>query len=236
MKSVVRLIRGNTITGIIILIPLIVTVYIIIKLFVLVDSALPHLVHSIVRSVPDHWFTGAGLAISLIIAFIFGIAARNYIGKRLIRTGNRLIARIPFISKVYIGVQQILDAVVSQDKKLFEKVVLVEFPRPGYYSIGLMSSHTTPEITDRVGQRTVTVLVPLSPSPTHGILLFTRESELIELDMTVETAFKLIVSAGIFKSDQVAKDHYGVHGPLSGWNWVKDLKRWDKNIIHDPRD
>jgi uncharacterized membrane protein len=112
MTSVVKLIRGSTITGIIILIPLIVTVYIIIKLFVLVDSALPHIVHTIFRSIPDHWLPGVGLAISLIIAFIFGLAARNYVGKRLIRTGNRLIAQIPFISKVYVGIQQILDAVV----------------------------------------------------------------------------------------------------------------------------
>ena len=170
------------------------------------------------------------------IAFLLGIIARNYVGKQLIRTGNRIIARIPLISKIYVGIQQILDAVVTQDRKLFEKVVLVEFPRPGYYTLGLMTSRVTPEISEKTGPKTVGVLVPLSPSPTHGVLMFTQESELIEIDMSVETALKLIVSGGIFRSDQANKDHYGAHGPINGWNWFQDLKRWDKNIIHDPRD
>ena len=236
MKSITRLIRGNTITGIVILLPLVATVYIIIKIFVLVDSALPHAAHALVRSVPDHWIPGLGICAVLAFAFLLGMIARNYVGKQLIRTGNRLIARIPLVSKVYVGIQQILDAVVTQDRKLFEKVVLVEFPRPGYYTIGLMTSRVTPEIGGKIGPKTVGVLVPLSPSPTHGVLMFTQESELIEIDMSVETALKLIVSGGIFRSDQTGGSHYGAHGPLSGWNWVNDLKRWDKSIIHDPRD
>jgi uncharacterized membrane protein len=236
MNKLIRMIRGNTIAGIIIIIPLIATIWLIVKLFVFVDSVLPSLVHTLVAEVPEKWFPGAGIFIILFFAFLTGLVARFYLGTKLIKTGNTLISKIPFINKLYVGIQQIIDAVLNNKKKIFERVVLVEFPRPGYYVIGFLTAQATPEISEKAGQKAVAVLVPLSPTPTQGFLFFTHESELIDIDISVETALKLIVSGGIFSSDTVHKDHYGIPHSLKDWNWVRDLKRWNKDGVVDPRD
>lgn len=230
MPKIFRMIRGNIIAGVLLLLPLITTIYVFVKLFELVDSALPTIFSSlpfIGRHMPETWIPGVGIGITLLVAYFAGLAAKNYIGKLLIQTGNTIIANIPILNKIYLGVQQILDAAVSTNKKMFDRPVLIEYPKANSYCIGFVTSSTTGEIPEKLNAPTISLFVPTTPNPTSGFLLFLPESEVIELDMGVETAIKLVMSAGMVNADQLKKTQhlYAVPTSLKNFNWLRNLRR-----------
>jgi uncharacterized membrane protein len=222
------MVRTNVIAGILLLLPLITTTYVLVKLFALVDSVLPSLFHAILPTImPETWPTGVGVVLTLLVAYFAGLAAKNYIGKLFINAGNTIIARIPIINKIYLSVQQIVDAVVSNNKRLFERAVLIEYPKANSYCIGFVTSRTSGEIPQKVKARSVSVFVPTTPNPTSGFLLFLPETEVIDLDMSVEMAIKLVMSAGTVNPDQLRKTQhlYAMPASLKGWNLLRSFKR-----------
>jgi len=223
-----RVIRANLIGGTLILLPLITTVYVFVKLFQLVDSVLPSLFHALLPAMmPERWPTGVGVFITLAAAFLAGLLAKNYLGGLLIQAGNSVIARIPLLNKVYVGIQQILDAAVGANKKLFERPVLVEFPQHGSYAIGFVTATDTGEIGRRTQPDCVSVFIPTTPNPTSGFLIYVSAASLIDLGLNVETAMKLVMSAGIVNSDQIRKTQhlYTLPSSAKGWNWLNNLRR-----------
>lgn len=239
MSRFVKTVRSHILTGILLLLPLITTIYIFLKLFDLVDSVLPNLLHTLVPGLPADWIPGVGLMIILILGYFVGLIAKNYVGKLIIDSGNRLISNIPIINKIYGGVQQLLDAIFSHNKKLFEKVVLLEYPKKECWSLGFITSYETGEVAQRLQKDVVSVFVPTTPNPTSGFLLFLPRSEVQELDMSIETAVKMIMSAGMVNSDQLKSTQslYSANFEGTKGNWWRTLtSRKGPPPISDPRD
>jgi len=229
-KYLFRQLRSNIITGILLIIPLFVTIIIIIQLFQWIDSALPGILG--VEMAP-----GLGVLITLIIAYFAGLTAKNYFGKKLIGIGDSIIASIPFLNKIYLTIQQVVDMVSTNKKQVFERAVLAEFPQKGTYVIGFVTSNANTVFSLKVGQKLTAVFVPTTPNPTSGFLLYVPESELVEVNMPVEQAIKLVVSGGLLGADQIVIGKSAFDGMRKGWKWT-DLfssKRREGNI-HDPRD
>jgi uncharacterized membrane protein len=142
---------------------------------------------------------GLGAIVTVILIFICGLVTTSYLGNRLVRFGERLVGKIPFVRSIYQAIKRIADSLFMDKARSFKKVVLVEYPRRGVYSIGFVTGTPNGEIQKIIGQKhlCVGVFMPLALTPTTGFFIMVPRNELIELRMTVEEAFTLIISAGI---------------------------------------
>ncbi len=198
-------IKNLIITGTIIIIPSVTTIYLLTKLFGVVDSFVPELLHSIFPLLPNKYFPGLGIFIFLFIAGFVGLGAKNYFGKRMINITDKIFTKIPFLNKVYISVQQILDTIIKNKKNFFEKVVLIQYPKQGSYCIGFLTSKIEGEIPEKINKNLYAVFLPTTPNPTSGFLLILPKSEILELDMSIEAAVKIVMSGGVINSEQAKK-------------------------------
>jgi uncharacterized membrane protein len=142
---------------------------------------------------------GLGVIIFLIFTVVIGWMAKGLIGRSLIAFGESLVERTPVVRSIYSGIKQISETVFAQSERSFEKACLVEYPRRGIWAIGFISTGTKGEIAARGndGQPMLSIFLPTTPNPTSGFLLFLPEDDVITLDMTVEEAAKLVISAGL---------------------------------------
>lgn len=140
---------------------------------------------------------GLGIFIVIFGVFIVGVLVRNYVGGKIVAFGENIVYRIPLIRPLYSAVKQLLTAIFSQSNDTFKRVILIEFPRKGIYSIAFVTGMPRGEIQEKTHQRVINVFLPTTPNPTSGFYLLIPESEIIPLTMTVEEAFKLLVSGGI---------------------------------------
>ncbi len=230
LKRFLKQMRTNIFTGVLLIIPLFVTVIIIIQLFQWIDSALPKILG--VEMAP-----GLGILITLIIAYFAGVAAKNYFGKKVIAIGNNIIGSIPFLNKIYLTIQQIVDMVSLNKKQVFERAVLIEYPKDDCYTIGFVTSQANTVFSLKVGQKLVAVFVPTTPNPTSGFLLYLPETKLIEINMPVEAAIKLVVSGGLLGADHAIASKTVHAGIRKGWKWTDIFNRKHQGgAYHDPRD
>ncbi len=180
-----RRLRNRFIAGLVILTPVVVTAYVFIVLFLKVDSLLGPFIYRLVG-----WeIPGMGFLAILFLIFLTGLVARNYLGGKLIGFGEKILAKIPLINRIYVALQQISQAFLAQKRAIFKEAVLIEYPRKGLYAIGFVTS----EMDD--GQM-LGIFLPTTPNPTSGFLLFLPREEAIHLQMTVEDALKLVMSGG----------------------------------------
>lgn len=229
VRKFLKQVRTNIIAGTLLIIPLFVTIIIMVKLFQWVDSALPGIFGA-------DWAPGFGILITLIIAYFGGLAAKNYFGKKLIDIGNAVISNIPILNKIYLAIQQIVDAVTLNKKKLFERAVLLEFPKANSYCIGFVTSETNTDFSMKTGQNLTAIFIPTTPNPTSGYLLYYPESDLINLNIPVETAIKLVMSGGILNSDHSPKMN-NMPSSFKKWKWMGVFKKdFSKSAVSDPRD
>jgi uncharacterized membrane protein len=135
---------------------------------------------------------GSGLLLFAVIAYLTGIFATNFLGKRMLRLGEAFLARIPFIKSIYSSVKDMTDAFSSQTKRAFKEVVLVEFPFKGRHAIGFVTKRSSSHAEETV----CSVFIPTTPNPTSGFLLIIPEGELTFLQMTVDEALKYTISLG----------------------------------------
>lgn len=132
----------------------------------------------------------------LIILFFVGLFARVVFVRKIFSVGEKLLVRIPLFNKIYISVKQLSEALIPSERNLFKRVVLVQFPHKGSYSLGFVTSKAKGEIQKKTREEVVNVFVPTTPNPTSGFLMFIPEEDLIELDMNVEDGLKLVISGG----------------------------------------
>lgn len=142
---------------------------------------------------------GLGVVIFLIFTVIVGWMAKGLIGRSLIRFAESLVERTPVVRTIYSGIKQISETIFAQSERSFEKACLIEYPRRGIWALGFISTTTKGEVDAKAdpGNEMVSVFVPTTPNPTSGFLLFFPKNDVIELDMTVEDAAKLVISAGL---------------------------------------
>ena len=135
---------------------------------------------------------------SLAVIISTGLFAANYVGKKLIGFGERIVVRIPLVRSIYLTVKQIVDAFMHGGKNMaFKRVVLIEYPRKGIYSIGFITAESNGEVQAKTKENVMSVFLPTTPNPTSGYLLFVPREDVVVLDMSVEDGLKLVVSGGI---------------------------------------
>ncbi|MCY4152425.1 MAG: DUF502 domain-containing protein [Aestuariivita sp.] len=193
--------RASFLTGLIVILPIGLTLWLIWTLIGWVDSfVLPLIPHWIT---PEHYIgtnlRGLGLAIFLIFTVVVGWIAKGLIGRSLIRWGENIVERTPVVRSIYSGIKQIAETVFAQSERSFQKACLIEYPRRGIWAIGFISTDTRGEVLEKANAEDsmVSVFVPTTPNPTSGFLLFFPKSDVVELDMSIEDAAKLVISAGL---------------------------------------
>ena len=186
--------KKKFLTGLFVLIPLLVTIYIIYLVISFVDTILSPVISNITLRLTgkEIYVPGTGLFLFAVVAYATGILASNYIGKRMLSYGERLVKKIPFVKGIYSSVKDMTDSFSSEKKHSFQEVVLAEFPFQGRYAIGFVTNR----ITGQSSEELCTVFVPTTPNPTSGYLIIIPEGELIFLNMPVDNALKYIISLG----------------------------------------
>ncbi len=199
--SIWAALRANFLTGLVIVAPVGLTAYIVWTAIGIIDSWVLPLIP--VRYQPATFFGvnihGIGLVIFLIFVIIVGYFAKGLIGRWILRWGETAVSRMPIVRSVYRGLKQIAEAVVNQSDHTFDKVCLIEYPRRGIWAIAFYSNDAQGEIKSNISSEgnTISVFLPTTPNPTSGFLLFIPENDVIYLDMSVEDAAKLVISAGL---------------------------------------
>jgi uncharacterized membrane protein len=201
--SVAKHIKSKFITGLFILIPLIVTIYIVYAIISFFEPFVGPLVKNIFLRLTGHeiYIPGIGFILFIVITYVTGMIASNYFGKTALSRGEKLLKRIPFVKTIYGSVKDMTDAFSSDKIKSFKETVLVEFPFPGRYTIGFVTKRIEIE-----GKPFCAVFIPPTPIPTAGFLIMVREEELKFLDVSIDTAVKYIISLGTTKIDFPWKD------------------------------
>jgi uncharacterized membrane protein len=187
--------RGHFFTGILFTVPIGITVLILIWLFDSIDNIL----QPVIIFFFDHPIRGVGFGVLLLLIYIIGLIASNFIGKRLYSwTEAYFFNKIPVVKQLYQGIKQIMEAFSKPDQREFLRVVMVEFPRKGSWMVGFITN----QVNDEAGNKILHIFVPHSPNPLTGFVLLLKESEVIYTKMTVEEASRLIVSAGRYVTDE----------------------------------
>ena len=192
-KSVFARIRNYFITGVLVLIPIGITVYLTLFLIKISSKILPKELN------PDHYLPynipGLEILISLFLITFIGWLSLTFIGKRFIVFFESILNRIPILRTIYSSTGQLMDN-FSQNKKSKKSVVLVQYPRQGIWAVGFATKENTGKIKDALSEDTINVFVPTTPNPTSGFLLLFPKKDVIFLDLTFEEASKFVVSAG----------------------------------------
>ena len=185
-------------TGLAVIVPLGLTIYILVFLIGMMDGLLtviPRKFHP--TALIGFHIPGLGIIITILLIFICGLITKSMIGNRLVLYGEGLLDKIPIVRSIHMAIKKIVDSMVLYRSRSFKKVVLVEFPRKGAYAVAFMTGVPGNEINAKTGRRCVSVYVPTTPNPTSGYFIIFPEDEVVNLDMSVEDAFTLIISCGI---------------------------------------
>lgn len=201
MKSAT--LRGYLLTGLVVWLPILATFVVIRFMIDLLDKTLSLLPYNMQ---PEQLFgihmPGLGVILSLIILLVTGVVATNFFGQKIMQWSESLLARIPLVRTIYNGTKQIITTVISKDSKSFKKVLLVEWPRKGIWSIAFHTGTAGSKfaITD---EEMVSIFIPTTPNPIGGFVMILPASETIELNMTIDEALKYIISLGVMHSENV---------------------------------
>ncbi len=208
MPSVRHFLKTNLLAGLFALLPVVVTIWFVRLVLGWIDQ--------ILLLLPRAWrpetflpfpVPGLGLIFLIPILLITGMMVRHYLGRQLLRLWDGLITRVPLANKVYFAVKQLVDTLAHGPAKDFQRVVLVEYPRRGVYAIAFVTGVASGEVQEQTKEQVLNVFLPTTPNPTSGFLLLVPETEVIPLTMTVEDAFKLIMSGGIITPPSPAAVH-----------------------------
>jgi len=186
--------RKYFITGALVLVPLAITAWVLHFVIATLDQSLV-LVPQGLR--PGTYIPGLGAIITLAIVFLTGVLTNNLVGKWFVRLWERLLQRIPVVNSIYGSVKQVSDTLFSSSGNAFRKAVLIPYPHEHSYTIAFLTGVPGGDVQNHLVGEYVSVYVPTTPNPTSGFFLMMERSRVVELDMTVDTALKYIVSMGV---------------------------------------
>jgi uncharacterized membrane protein len=192
--------QRSFLAGLFLLLPLLVSVYILVWLYTLITGPTVHLFQ---RLFPDLKDSQSAIVVSLLafllsigLVLVVGVLTRFIIGRRIFRFMESLVEQVPVFNKIYGGIKQILQGFSPDRKDVFQQVVLVEFPRTGSYTIGFVAGSSSCRTPREEGQRMLNVFVPTTPNPTSGFLLIVRADQVQVLDVSVADGIKMVISGG----------------------------------------
>jgi uncharacterized membrane protein len=210
MSRVKTTLRRTFVTGLLIVLPVLVTVFVIRFVFGQINSTITPMILKIIPLIGlGRWAEAAwmnylaplvSISLALLLIYVLGLVGENVIGRQVLAWIDRLLKQVPIVRGIYSATRQFIDT-FSGDKKAFSRVVLVEYPRRGLWTMALLTSETKGEVQQRTEKDVVSVFVPTTPNPTSGWLLFVPSDEIVELDMTVDDAFKMIISGGVLSPE-----------------------------------
>ncbi len=207
-RSILAAFRASFLTGLVVVLPIGLTIYVVWGVIGWIDGWILPLIpaayqpEALMRDYfgPEANFPvrGVGVLVFLVVTAFVGWLARGLIGRSVMRKAENLVDRVPLVRSVYSGVKQITETFFAKSEKSFERTCLVEFPREGYWALGMVATRPKGEIAEKLpnGQGMVAVFIGLTPM-TSGIMLFVPEHQVIPLDIKTDEAVKLIVSAGL---------------------------------------
>ncbi len=198
-------IRAYFLAGVLVTAPFAVTIYLAWVLVSFVDARVTPLIPA--QYNPETYLPfslpGLGLVILFLFLTLIGSMTAGFVGRLLIRTSERMLNRMPIIRSVYGAAKQIFETVLAQQSTAFREVALFEYPRKDVWAIGFVTNYRQGQIEQHIEEDLVSIMLPTTPNPTSGYLLFVPKRDIIILDMTVEEAMKLVISGGIVLPDDV---------------------------------
>lgn len=196
--------RKYFITGLLILVPLAITLWVLHAVISTMDQSLLLL--------PEQWrpeqlvgfkVLGIGTILTLVIVFVTGLLAQNFVGNMVIGAWEALLKRIPIVSSIYSSVKQVSDTLFSSTGNAFSKALLVQYPREGAWTIAFLTGTPGGDVANHLIGDYISIYVPTTPNPTSGFFLMVPRADTIELDMSVDAALKYVVSMGVVAPDQM---------------------------------
>jgi len=196
--------RNYFLAGVLVTAPISITFWLTWRVITFIDDR-------ITPYIPGHWnpetylpfgIPGLGLIVALVALTLIGFLAAGYVGRMIMRVGERIVGRVPVVRSVYSWTKQVFETVLSKSSAAFREVVLIEYPRPGCWAVGFITGRTVGEVQRLTAATVYNVFVPATPNPTTGFLLFVPKEDVHHLDLTVEEGIKLVISGGIVVPDQ----------------------------------
>ncbi len=204
MKLKTRSFRSYLLTGLIVWLPILVTFVVVRFIVDILDTTVSLFPH---QYQPEQLFglevPGLGVVFSLILLLLTGIIATNFLGQRLFSWGEALLAKIPLVSSIYNATKQVIQAVFATNSQAFRKVMLVEYPRKGVWSLSFLTGSSS--LVGPEGEVMISVFIPTTPNPTSGFLILVPEKEAKEVKMSIDEALKYIISLGVMQNSKEPK-------------------------------
>ena len=197
MKRALQRLRRYLVTGLVVIAPIGVTVYVLVWLFRRLDPIVGRYLPTVAGLEPR----GLGLLALIVILIAVGWASQKAMGRRVLAAWNRFAGRVPVARRLYGASSQVFQAVLTREEKLFRHCALIEYPSPGAHTLVFETAEAPPQMEGVVGEPAVSVFLPTVPNPTSGFLLVLPKRRVHRLDMTVEDGFKMIFSAGMAVPD-----------------------------------
>ncbi len=189
-----RKIRNNAITGLILVLPIVATIYILYAVF----STLDRILRPIIFLLFGREIYGLGVVLSFVLIVLAGIFGKNVLGRKLIGFSEAFMIRIPLVKQIYITIKQISETVLNKTTTTaFKQVIMIEYPRKGIYQLGFITSAGAHEVELKAGDEIVNIFVPTTPNPTSGMFVMVPKKDVIFLDMSIEEGIKMVLSGGV---------------------------------------
>jgi len=200
--------RGRFLAGMVIAAPIAVTFYVLQFLINFIDNRVKPLLPPVIQpeTYTNYAIPGFGVLVMIVALTILGAVATNLIGRSAISAADRILSRLPIVRNVYAAFKQLTDVIANNQQSSYDRVVLIEYPKRGSWCIGFVSTGARGEIRTRLGEGHIGVFVPTTPNPTSGFLMYVKEEECIEMDMSIEEGAKMILSAGLVVPDYAEED------------------------------
>lgn len=198
MNRILGTIRVQFISGVLVVVPLILTYIVLRFLFESIDGILQPLLENIF----GYSIYGLGVLVTILLILLAGILTRNFIGARLYGVGDRVLVRMPIIRPVYSAAKQLLEALTVPSMKSFKQVVMIEYPRRGAYALGFVSNEVQCNIAG-AAKKCITVFIPSTPTPISGMVVMVPQEEVLPLGMTIEEGVKFLVSGGVVSPEML---------------------------------
>ncbi len=198
--------RKYFITGLLILVPIAITAWVLHAVISTMDQSLLLL--------PEQWrpealigfkIPGLGAVLTVLIIFVTGLLTKNFIGNYVVGAWEALLNRIPIVNSIYSSVKQVSDTLFSSSGNAFSKALLIQYPREGSWTIAFLTGKPSGDVSQHLGDDFISVYVPTTPNPTSGYFLMLPKKDAIELDMSVDTALKYVVSMGVVAPEVAEK-------------------------------
>jgi uncharacterized membrane protein len=200
--------RRYLVAGLLVWVPIGVTIFVVRILIGLMDKSLVFLPRDFR---PEQWLgfaiPGLGIILTFLLLLFTGLFAANFVGRYMVALWESVLERIPVVRSIYSGAKNFAEIVLSDSSQSFKKVLLIEYPRKGIYTLAFQAGSQLGEVQERTGEDVVCTFVPTTPNPTSGFIVMVPKSEVIELDMEVDAAIKMVMSLGVvvpaWRPDQV---------------------------------